>query len=297
MEPTQATWAILGLIAQKPRSGYDLKRAIDRTIRHFWAASYGQIYPDLRRLEAAGWIAGDDAPRGGRARRIYRITPAGSAALDGWLAAADTRVELRDESLPAGPRRRPRPRSAVRRPRLPLGARLLANGASPGATASWNAWPGRYDRAARADLAAAPLARAACPPPSLPRALPPARWSACTTGVARSRSSAWPPTAPRSTWPSPSCWAPAGGSRFSSRRPSTSHSPVRSPGPGIRSPRSSGRAGPIAASSGCSRSCGGFCVAAAALRLGPLLVRGVGGLIVVSRADGNEVQMSSSVRL
>jgi hypothetical protein len=38
-------------------------------------------------------------------------------------------------------------------------------------------------------------------------------------------------------------------------------------------------------------------VAAAALRLGALLVRGVGGLIVVSRADGNEVQMSSSVRL
>jgi len=99
MEPTQATWAILGLIAQKPRSGYDLKRAIDRTIRHFWAASYGQIYPDLRRLEAAGWIAGDDAPRGGRARRIYRITPAGSAALDRWLAGAETRVELRDESL------------------------------------------------------------------------------------------------------------------------------------------------------------------------------------------------------
>ena len=99
MEPTRATWAILGLIAQKPRSGYDLKRAIDRTIRHFWAASYGQIYPDLRRLEAAGWIAGDDAPRGGRARRVYRITSAGSAALDGWLAGADTRVELRDESL------------------------------------------------------------------------------------------------------------------------------------------------------------------------------------------------------
>src|SRR4029078_4855630 len=88
MEPTQATWAILGLIAQKPRSGYDLKRAIDRTIRHFWAASSGQIYPALRRLEAAGWIAGDDAPRGARARRIYRITPAGSAGLDPRRARA-----------------------------------------------------------------------------------------------------------------------------------------------------------------------------------------------------------------
>src|SRR6185503_12467806 len=99
MAPKAVTWAVLGLLAQRPRSGYEIKQAVDRTIRHFWAASYGQIYPELRRLEAAGWISGDDAPRGGRARRIYGITPTGSAALDGWLAGADTRVELRDESL------------------------------------------------------------------------------------------------------------------------------------------------------------------------------------------------------
>ncbi len=52
------TWAILGLLARRPRSGYEIKANVDTTIRHFWAASYGQIYPELRRLEAAGWIAG-----------------------------------------------------------------------------------------------------------------------------------------------------------------------------------------------------------------------------------------------
>jgi DNA-binding PadR family transcriptional regulator len=99
MEPNAATWAVLGLIALEPRSGYDVKRVIDRSVRHFWAASYGQIYPELRRLEQAGWIEGDDAGRGGRARRIYSITAAGRAALQGWLAGRETRVELRDESL------------------------------------------------------------------------------------------------------------------------------------------------------------------------------------------------------
>src|SRR5690242_17650925 len=99
MEPTQATWAILGLIAQKPRSGYDLKTAIDRTIRHFWAASYGQIYPELRRLEERSWISGADAARGGRSRRVFRITPSGRAALGDWLHGKETRIELRDESL------------------------------------------------------------------------------------------------------------------------------------------------------------------------------------------------------
>jgi len=99
MKPSAVTWAVLGLVALEPKSGYDVKRIIDRSVRHFWAASYGQIYPELRRLEEAAWIAGDDAPRGGRSRRVYRITPAGRRALHEWLRGHETRVELRDESL------------------------------------------------------------------------------------------------------------------------------------------------------------------------------------------------------
>ena len=99
MQPTAVTWAVLGLVALEPRSGYDIKRVVDRSIRHFWAASYGQIYPELKRLEEVGWIAGDDAPRGGRTRRIYRINPAGTQALHEWLRGYDVRIEMRDESL------------------------------------------------------------------------------------------------------------------------------------------------------------------------------------------------------
>jgi DNA-binding PadR family transcriptional regulator len=99
MEPTAVTWAVLGLLGLRPMSGYDIKRAVDRTIRHFWAASYGQIYPELKRLEEAGWIAGQDAGRGGRSRRVYRITARGRRALKDWLHGRETRIELRDESL------------------------------------------------------------------------------------------------------------------------------------------------------------------------------------------------------
>jgi PadR family transcriptional regulator AphA len=99
MQPTAVTWAVLGLLGIKPMSGYDIKGAVDRTIRHFWAASYGQIYPELKRLEEAGWIAGKDADRGGRSRRVYRITAAGSRQLESWLHGYETRIELRDESL------------------------------------------------------------------------------------------------------------------------------------------------------------------------------------------------------
>lgn len=93
------TWAVLGLLSRGPRSGYDIKTAVDRTIRHFWAASYGQIYPELKRLEGAGWIEGSDESRGGRARRVYSITATGRRELRAWLAGSETRMELRDESL------------------------------------------------------------------------------------------------------------------------------------------------------------------------------------------------------
>jgi PadR family transcriptional regulator, regulatory protein AphA len=99
MEPSAATWAVLGLLEQRPRSGYDLKRAVDRMIRHFWAASYGQIYPELRRLEEAGWIDGSDGSRGARSRRVYSITARGRTALLEWFHGNETRIELRDESL------------------------------------------------------------------------------------------------------------------------------------------------------------------------------------------------------
>lgn len=99
MTATAITPVILGLLAMQPRSGYDIKAVVDRSTRFFWAASYGQIYPELRRLEADGLIDGEDAPSGGRRRHVYTITPAGREALLEWLLGQTVTIELRDESL------------------------------------------------------------------------------------------------------------------------------------------------------------------------------------------------------
>ena len=71
---------ILGMIAFGKRTGYDIKTFVDRTTRYFWAASYGQIYPELRRLEEQGLIQGQSDPRGGRARTVYELEHAASLA-------------------------------------------------------------------------------------------------------------------------------------------------------------------------------------------------------------------------
>ncbi len=91
---------ILGMIAFGRTTGYDIKQFVDKTIRHFWAASYGQIYPELKRLEEEGLVRGRPEPSGGRARTVYQLTEAGERALKGWLATdEDPLYELRDEGM------------------------------------------------------------------------------------------------------------------------------------------------------------------------------------------------------
>ena len=90
---------ILGLLAWEPRTGYEIKQATDRSTRFFWGASYGQIYPELRRLESAGLVESREEPRGRVPRRIYSLTSAGRSALDAWLEEADESYEVRDEGL------------------------------------------------------------------------------------------------------------------------------------------------------------------------------------------------------
>jgi DNA-binding PadR family transcriptional regulator len=91
---------ILAMIASGRQTGYDIKQVVDKATRHFWAASYGQIYPELRRLEEHELIESQPEPRGGRARTVYRLTSAGEAALAQWLEPSPhPTFEVRDEGM------------------------------------------------------------------------------------------------------------------------------------------------------------------------------------------------------
>jgi DNA-binding PadR family transcriptional regulator len=99
-ELTPTGRVILGMIAFGKQTGYDIKQLVDKSTRHFWAASYGQIYPELKRLEASGLVEGRAEPSGGRARTVYELTEKGHAALRSWLASTQEPLfELRDEGM------------------------------------------------------------------------------------------------------------------------------------------------------------------------------------------------------
>jgi len=99
MELNATAKVILGMLAAQPRSGYEIKQLVDNSARFFWAASYGQIYPELKRLKKAGLISGDDSSTGGRQRTTFRLTAKGERAAREWMSKPAEVLETRDEGL------------------------------------------------------------------------------------------------------------------------------------------------------------------------------------------------------
>jgi DNA-binding PadR family transcriptional regulator len=87
------------MLSARPRSGYEIKQLVDSSARFFWAASYGQIYPELKKLEKAGLIKGDDSSTGARQRTTYKLTAAGRRAAREWMRTPADVLETRDEGL------------------------------------------------------------------------------------------------------------------------------------------------------------------------------------------------------
>ncbi len=99
MDLSPTARVILGFLAGGPKSGYDIKAIVDRSTRFFWAASYGQIYPELNRLANAGLVKRTAAKKGTRKRTEYTIKKAGRDALAAWLRSPEQAYELRDEGM------------------------------------------------------------------------------------------------------------------------------------------------------------------------------------------------------
>ncbi len=74
-------WIILALLAEKPRSGYDLQQAIDEHLGG-WRPSPGTIYPILHHLSKHKLITGHPDEKEGRQRIIYELNEEGRTKLD-----------------------------------------------------------------------------------------------------------------------------------------------------------------------------------------------------------------------
>lgn len=92
--------ALLGLLAQRPRHGYELHAAFEAVVggERNWDVKPAQIYSTLTRLEESGLVAQEAVEQdGGPEKRIYTITSAGQVELESWFTSYVEPVHQRDE--------------------------------------------------------------------------------------------------------------------------------------------------------------------------------------------------------
>jgi PadR family transcriptional regulator, regulatory protein AphA len=89
-------FALLGLLADQPASGYDLSQRFEHSLKRYaWHARHSQIYPELNKMTGDGLI--EVAEEGPRGRRTYAITESGRRELREWLFHGSDERVVRNE--------------------------------------------------------------------------------------------------------------------------------------------------------------------------------------------------------
>lgn len=100
MKANRSRYAILGLLLDKPSTGYDIRKTIEQELSHFWNESYGQIYPILNALADEKLATRRRRTQKGKPdRQVYSITAKGKQALREWLAEPPASQTERNETL------------------------------------------------------------------------------------------------------------------------------------------------------------------------------------------------------
>lgn len=82
-------YIILGVLTEKPYTGYDIRKCVEEGIGMFYKASWGSIYPLLGRLSEQGRAACREECQGSRKKKVYYITPEGREAFARWLEGGE----------------------------------------------------------------------------------------------------------------------------------------------------------------------------------------------------------------
>ena len=86
------SYLVLGLLSWgRPLSGYEIRKWAEQMRFFYWSPAQSQIYGELKRLAARGWVTAEEVVQAGRPdKRVFAITPAGQTELSRWLAEDPT---------------------------------------------------------------------------------------------------------------------------------------------------------------------------------------------------------------
>ncbi len=91
--------ALLALLSQRPRHGYELRDLFEAALGGHWELNSGQIYSSLDRLARDGLVVEESVERdGGPDKRLWALTDEGKKELANWFNLPVQRdYRLRDE--------------------------------------------------------------------------------------------------------------------------------------------------------------------------------------------------------
>ncbi|MFI5687216.1 PadR family transcriptional regulator [Streptomyces sp. NPDC051636] len=89
--------ALLGLLSERPASGYDLLKLFETSLANVWPATQSQIYTELTKLADAGLIT--VTAEGPRGRKEYALADEGMAELRHWLTETRPQRNVRSDIL------------------------------------------------------------------------------------------------------------------------------------------------------------------------------------------------------
>ncbi|MET0692757.1 MAG: PadR family transcriptional regulator [Propionibacteriaceae bacterium] len=96
---TPTSYAILGLLAIKPWTTYELAKQMDRTLNRFWPRARSKLYEEPKKLVAQGLAEAVAGSHGRRPRTVYSITPSGRRSLAAWLTTESADPVFESEHL------------------------------------------------------------------------------------------------------------------------------------------------------------------------------------------------------
>jgi DNA-binding PadR family transcriptional regulator len=89
-------YIILGFLLHGEMSGYDIKRFMGISTANFYDASFGSIYPMLKKMEENSLISSTEAVEGGKYKKLYALTDSGRERFFRWL---EQPIEFKRASL------------------------------------------------------------------------------------------------------------------------------------------------------------------------------------------------------
>lgn len=93
------SYAVLGLLALRPWTTYELAKQMERSLHYFWPTAESMVYEEPKTLVTHGLARAKEQYTGRRRSTVYSITPKGRRALERWLTQPGATPKFEFEAM------------------------------------------------------------------------------------------------------------------------------------------------------------------------------------------------------